>query len=123
MIIEAAVAKATAMGVPQCIAVVDDGGNLLAFLRMDGSKFLSVDSAIRKAITAVSGRAPTGNVSADIDMKLALATSGRLVNLKGRVPIVIDHMVIGGIGIGSGTGDQDLDVAKAGLAAIEGASL
>ncbi len=123
MIIEAAVAKATAMGVPQCIAVVDDGGNLLAFLRMDGSKFLSVDSAIRKAITAVSGRAPTGNVSADIDMKLALATSGRLVNLKGGVPIVIDHMVIGGIGIGSGTGDQDLDVAKAGLAAIEGASL
>jgi glc operon protein GlcG len=120
-IIEAAATKAAAMGVPQCIAVVDDGGNLLAFLRMDGSKFLSIDSALRKAITAVSGRAPTGNVPGDIDMKLALATSGKLVNLKGGVPIVVDRMVIGGVGVGSGTGDQDLEVAKAGLAAIAGA--
>jgi glc operon protein GlcG len=121
MIIEAAVAKAAAMGIPQCIAVVDDGGNLLAFVRMDGSKFLSIDSAMRKAITAVSSRAPTGNVPADLDMKLASATSGKLVNLKGGVPIVVDHLVIGGIGVGSGTGDQDLEVAKAGLAAIAGA--
>jgi glc operon protein GlcG len=122
MIIEAAVAKAQAMGVPQCIAVVDDGGNLLAFLRMDGSKFLSIDSAIRKALTAVSGRAPTGNVPADVDMKLAVATSGKLVNLKGGIPIVVDRMIIGGIGVGSGTGAQDLEVAIAGLAAIEGAA-
>jgi glc operon protein GlcG len=122
MIIEAAVAKAATMGVPQCIAVVDDGGNLLAFLRMDGAKFLSIDSALRKAITAVSGRAPTGNVAPEIDLKLGLATSGKLVNLKGGVPIVVDRMVIGGIGVGSGTGDQDLEVAKAGLAAIPGAA-
>lgn len=123
MILEAAVAKATTMGVPQCIAVVDDGGNLLAFLRMDGSKFLSIDTALCKAVTAVSGRVPTGGVPADVEMKLAIGTSGKLTNLKGGVPIIVDGMVIGGIGVGSGTGDQDLEVAKAGLVAIEGASL
>ncbi|HUN44887.1 MAG TPA: heme-binding protein [Stellaceae bacterium] len=121
-ILGAAIAKADAMGVPQCIAIVDDGGNLLAFIRMDGAKFLSVESAMRKAITAVSSRVPTGGVAEGLDMKLAAATSGRLTNLKGGAPITVDGLVIGGIGVGSGTGDQDLEVAKAGLAAIEGAS-
>src|SRR5204863_110492 len=60
-LVQAAIAKAEAMGVPQCIAVVDDGGHLLAFGRMDGAKFLSIDSSTRKAVTAASSRAPTGN--------------------------------------------------------------
>ncbi|HTS93717.1 MAG TPA: heme-binding protein [Stellaceae bacterium] len=119
-IIAAAIAKADTMGVPQCIAVVDDGGNLLAFMRMDGARFLSIESSINKAVTAASGRAQTGNVPADVDMKLAVTTGGKLVNLKGGVPIVVDGKVIGGIGVGSGTGDQDLEVAKAGLAAVSG---
>ena len=117
-ILDAAVAKASAMGVPQCIAVVDEGGNLLAFLRMDGAKFLSIESAMRKAVTAASSRGPTGSLEAGLDLKLAAATAGRLTNLKGGVPIIVDGVVIGGIGVGSGTGDQDLEVAKAGLAAI-----
>ena len=121
-ILDAAIAKADAMGIPQCIAIVDDGGNLLAFIRMDGAKFLSIESAMRKAITAVSSRVPTGGVAEGLDMKLAAATSGRLTNLKGGIPVTVDGLVIGGIGVGSGTGDQDLEVARAGLAAIEGAS-
>jgi len=119
-IIAAAVAKAEAMGIPQCIAVVDDGGNLLAFLRMDGAKFLSIESSIHKAVTAASLRVPTGSMSAEVDIKLAVTTGGKLVNLKGGVPIAVDGKVIGGIGVGSGTGDQDLEVAKAGLAAVSG---
>ena len=121
-ILDAAIAKADAMGIPQCIAIVDDGGNLLAFIRMDGAKFLSIESAMRKAITAVSSRVPTGGVAEGLDMKLAAATSGKLTNLKGGIPVTVDGLVIGGIGVGSGTGDQDLEVAKAGRAAIEGAS-
>ncbi|MGH7263567.1 MAG: GlcG/HbpS family heme-binding protein [Candidatus Rokuibacteriota bacterium] len=120
-ILEAAIAKADAMGVPQCIAVVDDGGHLLAFARMDGAKFLSIDSALRKAITAVSGRAPTGGVAADVELKLGLATRGKLVNLKGGLPIVVNGSVAGGIGVGSGTGEQDLEVARAALRALPGA--
>lgn len=122
-LLDAAIAKAEAMGVPQCIAVVDDGGHLLAFTRMDGAKVLSIDSSLRKAMTAASSRVPTGGLSPEAELKLALATDGKLVNLKGGVPIVVQGHVIGGIGIGSGTGDQDLEVAKAALAALDGAKV
>ncbi|CAL8970679.1 heme-binding protein [Rhodoplanes serenus] len=120
-ILEAAVAKAVQMGKPQCIAVVDEGGNLLAFTRMDGGKILSIESAIRKAATAASSRGPTGGIQGDLEFRLAHATSGRLVNLKGGLPIIVDGITIGGIGCGSQTGEEDLEVTKAGLAAIEGA--
>ena len=120
-IIDAAVAKAVAMKKPQCISVVDDGGNLLAFTRMDGGKVLSIESSMRKAASAASGRAPTGGITGDLEFRLAHATSGRLVNLKGGLPVIVDGITIGGIGVGSQTGDEDLEVAKAGLAAIEGA--
>jgi glc operon protein GlcG len=121
-IIHAAVAKAASMNKPQCISVVDDGGNLLAFTRMDGGKLLSIESAIRKAATAASSRAPTGGIVGDLEFRLAHATSGRLVNLKGGLPIIVNGTTIGGIGVGSQTGEEDLEVAKAGLAAIEGAT-
>jgi glc operon protein GlcG len=117
----AAVAKADTMGVPQCIAIVDNGGNMLAFARMDGAKPLSVDSATRKAVTAASSRAPTGGMAEGLDLRLAIATQGKLINVKGGLPIVVDGHTIGGIGVGSGTGDQDLEVARAGIAALVGA--
>lgn len=118
-IIDAAVAKAKAMKLPQCIAVVDGGCNLLAFVRMDGAKILSIESAIRKARTAANSGAPTGGIAGELEFRLAHATSGQLVNLKGGVPIVVEGFVIGGIGVGSQTGEQDLEVANAGLAALE----
>ena len=120
-IIETAVEKAAAMGKPQCIAVVDEGGNLLAFTRMDGAKILSIESAIRKAVTAASSRVPTGSIQGDLEFRLAHATSGRLVNLKGGLPVIVDGMTIGGIGVGSQTGEEDLEVSNAGLSAIQGA--
>jgi len=120
-ILDAAVAKAAEMNKPQCIAVVDEGGHLLAFTRMDGGKVLSIESSIRKAATAASSRAPTGGIQGELEFRLAHATSGRLVNLKGGLPIIVDGITIGGIGVGSQTGDEDLEVAKAGLAALHGA--
>jgi glc operon protein GlcG len=116
--IDAAMAKATEINRPQCITITDDGGRLLAFVRMDGARFLSTDSSHYKAMTAVSYGAPTGNVSEDVEMKLAHASGGQLVNLFGGLPVIVDDMVIGGIGVGSGTGQQDLEVAKAGLAVL-----
>ena len=119
VVLQGAIAKAEAMGVPQCIAIVDTGGNLLAFVRMDGAKLLSQLSATQKAITAISSRGPTGGVAADVELKLALATGGQLTNLKGGVPIEINGQIVGAIGVGSGTGDQDVEVAKAGIAALQ----
>ncbi len=120
-LLQAAIAKARDMNVPQCICVVDAGGHLLAFARMDGAFALSVDTALRKAQTAASYGVATGDIGAGIDLKLAIATEGKRINLPGGLPVIVDGHVIGGIGVGSGTGEQDKEVAKAALAAFPGA--
>ncbi|TXN39207.1 heme-binding protein [Methylobacterium sp. WL7] len=116
--LQAAVAHAEAIGVPEVVAVVDADGNLLAFLRMDGAKLLSRESALAKAVTAASNGAPTGGLAADLAVTVGLATGGRLTNLPGGLPIVIDGACLGGIGVGSGASDQDVAVARAALRAI-----
>lgn len=118
IILQGAIAKAEEMGVPQCIAIVDTGGNLLAFVRMDGAKVLSQISSTQKAVTAASSRVPTGGVSPEVELKLAAVTGGQLTNLKGGLPIVIAGEVVGAIGVGSGTGEQDVEVAQAGIDAL-----
>ena len=119
-LLNAAIAKARDMNVPQCICVVDAGGHLLTMARMDGAFALSVDTALRKAQTAASYGVPTGDIAAGIDIKLAIATEGRRINLPGGLPVIVDSHLIGGIGVGSGTGEQDKEVAKAALAALTG---
>lgn len=120
-VLAAAVDAAQAMGVPQCIAIVDEGCNLLAFLRMDGARVLSFESARRKAETAAVTGQPTGTLNPDKAPMLAAATDGRMTNLQGGLPLVVSGQVIGGIGVGSGTGDQDLAVARAAVAVFEAA--
>jgi uncharacterized protein GlcG (DUF336 family) len=120
-LLAAAVAKARDMKVPQCICIVDAGGHLLAMARMDGAFALSIDTALRKAQTAAAYGGPTGGIEAGIDIKLAIATEGRRINLPGGLPVIVDGHVIGAIGVGSGTGEQDREVANTALAAIAGA--
>jgi uncharacterized protein GlcG (DUF336 family) len=119
-LVQAAAEAATGMGVPQCIAVVDEGCNLLAFLRMDGARVLSIDSARRKAETAAAMGKPSGSMHAEVEIKLAIASDGRMTNLKGGLPIIVEGQVLGGIGIGSGTGDQDREIAAAAIARVFG---
>ncbi len=109
---------AATMGVPQVIAIVDEGCNLLAFLRMDNARVLSIESAQRKAMTAATTGRPTGGMTAELETRLALATDGRMTNLKGGLPIIVDGHVVGGIGVGSGSGDQDVEIAAAALRAL-----
>ena len=120
-LLSAAIAKAREINVPECIAVVDAGGHLLAFARMDGAFALSIDTALMKAMTAASYGIPTGDIAAGIDIKLAIATQGKRVNLPGGLPVIVDGHVIGAIGVGSGTGEEDRQVAAAALGAIAGA--
>jgi len=119
-LVTAAIAKSHEIKVPECICVVDAGGHLLAMARMDGAFALSIDTALRKAQTAAAYGIPTGDIAAGVDIKLAIATEGRRINLPGGLPIIIDGHVVGGIGIGSGTGEEDKEVAKAALVAIPG---
>ncbi len=109
------------MGVPQCIAVTDAAGRLLAFVRMDGAKFLSIRTSIRKAMSAASSREPTGGSDQEHAVKLAFTTGGRLTNLLAGVPIVVGDDVVGAVGVSSGTGEQDLEVALAAIAALSDA--
>ena len=119
-LLHAAMAKAREMGVPQCISIVDPGGHLMAFARMDGAFSQSIDTSLMKAMTAASYGIPTGDIAAGIDLKLAIATQGKRINLPGGLPIIVDGHVIGGIGVGSGTGEQDREVAATALGAIAG---
>lgn len=121
LLLNAAVEKAVDMEQPQCIAIVDEGCNLLAFVRMDGAKVLSEKSSIHKAMTAASSRVPTGNTEEVLAAKLAAATKGLITNLKGGLPIIVDGQAIGGIGVGSGTGEQDREVGNFALARFPGA--
>ena len=117
-VLNGALAKATELGVPQNITIVDEGGNLLAYIRMDGAKLLSRETSLSKAITAASHRQPSSRLNPKDEVKLSLAAGQRLTNLEGGLPIIIDGHVLGAIGVGSGTGAQDVEVARAGLAAI-----
>ena len=122
VLLDAAIAHARLMGVPQCISIVDEGCNLLAFVRMDGARILSIPSSQRKAMTAATTGKPTGGFDAAIELKLAIATDGQIVNLPGGLPIIVEGQVIGGIGVGSGTSDQDFEVANKALATFAGAA-
>jgi uncharacterized protein GlcG (DUF336 family) len=86
---------------------------------MDGAKVLSQISATQKAVTAASSRAPTGQMDPEVGLRLSVATGGRLVNLPGGLPIVVDGEVVGAVGVGSATGQQDVEVGQAGIDAFE----
>jgi glc operon protein GlcG len=116
--LRAAMDKARELGVGQNITIVDDGGNLLAFIRMDGAKLLSIRTSQHKALSAASHRMPSGGLLPELELKLGLATGGALTNLEGGFPIVIDGVTVGAIGVGSGTGAQDVEVARAALHAL-----
>lgn len=117
----AAVRTAEDSGWLMAIAVVDTGGHLVYFEKMDGTQTGSVEVAIDKARSAALFRRPT-KVFED-----GVAAGGqgiRLLNLRGAVPldggipIIVAGELIGGIGISGGSGEQDGIAARAGAAAI-----
>lgn len=116
--VEAAVAKAGEIGVPQNVSVVDAGGNLLAFAGMDGAHFLARHSSLSKARTAASLGAPTGHLSAQFGVDLALATGLHSINMVGGLPITVGDELIGAVGVSSGAADEDLCVAEAARDAV-----
>jgi len=123
LMLAAAEKKATEIGVDMDIAIVDDGGNLLMFQRMDNARITSITIAIDKAFTAGAARKSTrdyGNVSGPGQPAFGInsAIQGRFMIFAGGLPIVIDDQPVGGIGCSSGTPDQDEEVAQAGIDAL-----
>ena len=122
-ILAAAESKAREIKVPQNIAIVDDGGHLLVFARMDGVKLSSIEVAITKAVSAALRRAPTGPSPANepsvmLSLGLSLATDGKLTCIRGGLPLFVGSQCVGGIGVSGGTEEEDVQVAQAGVEAL-----
>jgi glc operon protein GlcG len=114
----AAVAQAEAMGQPQCIVIVDASGEVLGDIRMTGAKYLSRKSAAAKARTAASTGGPSSAIPEQVHLQIAAATGGDVTGLGGGLPIYMDGVLVGGIGVGSGSAAQDIEVGQAALHAI-----
>lgn len=118
--IEAARKKATSLKTQMCIAVVDSGGNLKAFFRMDDAWVGSIDIAIKKAKTSLFFGMPTGQIG-----KLSQPggplygiehSNDGLITFPGGIPIVDkDGVMIGAMGVSGSSVENDHAVAEAGV--------
>jgi glc operon protein GlcG len=124
-LLAAAQRRAEEIRIPMDIAVVDGGGHLLLFERMEGAKPSSIAISILKARSAALRRAPTGpamsgdQVNLPAALGLAIAAPDYQTPVRGGLPLIVDGEVVGAIGVSAGTEDQDSDVARAGVAALE----
>ena len=120
IILEGSEAKAREIGVDMDIAVVDDGGHLLAFVRMDGARLTSIDVSINKAFTAACARRGTHEYAAIAGaggpaFGMHVSNQGRFMIVGGGLPIFCNRMIAGGVGCSSGSPEQDREVAQAGI--------
>jgi|TARA_R110002003_G_scaffold9_38_gene723 uncharacterized protein GlcG (DUF336 family) len=126
-IINAAVINATALNIPQNIAVVNPSGLLVAFLAMDNAYLGSIDISQKKARTAVLFNGiPSAGLYAGAQPGQSVygieETNGGLVVFGGGFPIYVDGKLIGGVGVSGGSVEQDVLVATAGVLGLSGAS-
>lgn len=122
-VLDAALVKARAQGVPMNIAVVDAGGNLKAFVRQDGAFIGSIDVSTKKAITARYFNMSSAELGAAAQPGKELygieATNGGLVIFGGGELLIRNNVIVGAIGVSGGSVAEDTNVAKAGAAALK----
>lgn len=122
-IISAAEKKASEIGQPMNIAVVDAGGNLVAHVRMDRAWMGSVDISINKAWTARAFDISTKDLadqsqSGNQFFGIHASNHGRVMIFAGGIPLKRDGEVVGAVGVSGGSGKQDHAVAEAGAQAF-----
>ena len=120
LLIDGARSKAVELGIPMCIAVVDESGQLIAFERMNGGKVTSAIIAQDKAFTAAGARKATHEYNeacqpGNLVFGTHTAIGGRFCVVGGGLPVVVNEEVVGGIGLSSGTPQQDMECAQAGI--------
>jgi uncharacterized protein GlcG (DUF336 family) len=122
-IISAAEKKAVEIGQPMNIAVADEGGNLIAHVRMDGAWIGSIDISIKKAYTSRAFDIATKDLALHSQsggqfFGIHASNDGRIMIFAGGIPLRKDGKVVGAIGVSGGSGDQDHAVAEAGASAF-----
>src|SRR6266853_4141938 len=102
------------------IAVVDDGGNLMALERIDGTFAAGANISIGKARTAALFKKPTKFFEDVIGKgRTSMVALNDFTPLQGGVPIEVDGQIVGAIGVsGANSAQQDEELAKAGAAAV-----
>lgn len=119
--IAAALAEAKKHGWKLNVAVVDAGGNLVAFVRMDGAQLASIEISQHKARAAARFRRETRVFEDGVQLKqnyYALTLDGVIAS-RGGIPLIVGGKLIGAIGCSGGTGSQDEVVCKAGAASVK----
>jgi uncharacterized protein GlcG (DUF336 family) len=117
--VTAAAAEAKKNKWTMAIAVVDDGGQLVYFERLDETQIGSADIAIGKARTAVMFKRPTKALEDALNGgQPAIATFPNTLPKEGGIPLYADGKVIGGIGVSGAKSAEDAQVAKAGSDAL-----
>lgn len=122
-IVDAAHAEAARRSILVSAAVVDAGGHLVAFGRMDGAEIAGPVLAVDKAYTAVSNSISTAELAVLAApggelFGLHANGGGRFVIFGGGVPIVADGRIVGGVGVSGASADDDAACAEAGLGAF-----
>ena len=122
-VISAAEKKAEEIGQPMNIAVADEGGNIVAHIRMDDSWIGSIDISMKKAYTSRAFDIETKDLAKQSQsggqfFGIHASNSGKIMIFAGGVPLKREGKVVGAIGVSGGSGDQDHAVATAGAAAF-----
>ena len=120
--VDEAVAKARELGVVENVTILDDGGNLKAFSRMDGAPILSIEMSQRKAYTALYGVSTQdffNSIQGDPSLLAGIPTLARVAAWGGGFPIKVNGDIVGAIGLsGAPTVQNDVDCAMAALALV-----
>lgn len=121
--IQAAEQKANELGIAVNIAVVDPGGNLVAFSRMDHAPLLSLGIAQNKAYSAVAFKKPTHEwydmIKDQPSLKLGIVHTDRLVVFGGGYPIFEEDFLLGGIGVSGGSEEADTLCCEAAINIVQ----
>src|SRR4030088_1201376 len=125
--VNAAVKKGKELGVSENVVILDDGGNLKAFGRMDGASIPTIEIAQNKAYTALFGVSTQdffNFIQGDPSLLAGLPNLARVAAWGGGFPIKVDGEIVGAIGLsGAPTVQNDVDCARAALALVSDAAL
>jgi uncharacterized protein GlcG (DUF336 family) len=122
-VIAAAEKKSREINQPMNVAVVDEGGNLVAHIRMDGAWIGSIDISQKKAYTSRAFDISTKDLAAHSQsggqfFGIHASNNGKIMIFAGGIPLKRNGKVVGAIGVSGGSGDQDHAVAEAGVVAF-----
>ncbi len=122
--LDAAKAEALKQGWTMSFAVVDVSGRQVALIRMDGARWMTTQVAQAKAFTAATFRRPSAAVEElaeqrpDLFQSLTQLIDEPMLLAGGGLPIIIEGVLLGGVGASGGTEAEDIDCAQVGLDAI-----